>query len=361
MGKTALLEAMNGENPARSIRAMLGVGGIGSGTFFLLNGEHTLGREESRSGHFIDRRDYCKLHIISHYIKLLLGNEITVLPIGKVGDDEAGRRLMKEMGTAGLDMRYMQVIPGRQTLYSFCFLYPDGSGGNLTTDNSACDFVEVEDVSRAEPDFAAYQARGIALAAPEVPLAARRKLLQLGTKYGFWRVAVFTSAEIEPAIEMGILEDTDLLAMNRDEAATAAGIHSRPDEAPPQPIVDAALIKLKAINPGLQVTITAGGWGSWSWDGKNVKHMPAFPAELVSTAGAGDAFLAGVIAGRIADLNLQQAQELGMLVAAHSVTSPHTIDPQINRKSLGSFANKAKFVLSSQVGQFLSEGYPISL
>jgi len=312
-----------------------------------------LGREESRSGHFIDKRDYCKLHIISHYVKVLLGERISVLPIGKVGDDEPGQRLMKEMDTAGLDLRHVQIVPGMQTLYSFCFLYPDGSGGNLTTNNSACDLVGAEEVSQAETDFRTYQSRGIALAAPEVSLAARQKLLQIATKYRFWRVAAFTSAEIEPAIEMGLLVETDLLAMNRDEAAAAAGIRFPSSGGDPQPIVESALARLVAINPDLQLTITAGGWGSWSWDGKNVQHMPAFPTELVSTAGAGDAFLAGVIAGRIAGLKFQEAQELGMLVAAHSLTSPHTIDLQINRTSLSSFATKAKLNLSTQVGQFL--------
>jgi sugar/nucleoside kinase (ribokinase family) len=262
---------------------------------------------------------------------------------------------MKEMAAAGLDMRYIQIIPGTQTLYSFCLLYPDSSGGNLTTDNSACDLVEASDVTQAEADFAAYRSQGIALAAPEVPLAARQKLLQLGTKYSFRRVAAFTSAEILPAIEMGLLDEIDLLALNRDEAAAAAGIQSRAGDGPPQPVVDAAFDALRAINPKLQVTITAGGWGSWSWDGKDVYHMPAFPTEVVSTAGAGDAFLAGVIAGQSAGLNLQAAQELGMLVAAHSVTSLHTIDPQVNRKSLSLFATQASLALSARVDQFLSD------
>ena len=74
-------------------RAMIGTGGIGMGSFFALKGNHTLGREESRSGRFIERRDYCKLHIISHYVKTLLGDGFATLPIGMVGDDEAGNRL----------------------------------------------------------------------------------------------------------------------------------------------------------------------------------------------------------------------------------------------------------------------------
>ena len=64
------------------------------------------------------------------------------------------------MGEAGLDMRYVRLCPGEQTLFSFCFIYPDGSGGNLTTDNSACDQLKPENVTRAEVDFSRFQARG---------------------------------------------------------------------------------------------------------------------------------------------------------------------------------------------------------
>jgi ribokinase len=361
MSKFAQLKKTNEDGSDLPVRAMLGVGGIGSGTFFLLNGAHDLGREESRSGHFIDRRDYCKLHIISHYVKVLLEEKINILPIGKVGDDEAGKRLIKEMRSAGMDTRHVQTIPGAQTLYSFCFLYPDGSGGNLTTDNSACNLVAAEDVSRAETDFALYHSHGIALAAPEVSLSARQKLLQMGTQHGFWRVAAFTSAEIPQAIEMGMLAVTDLLAMNRDEATAAAGRQSQPGDEPPQLMVEAAIDRLKKINHDLNVTITAGKWGSWSWDGKNLKYMPAFPTELVSSAGAGDAFLAGVMVGRVIGLNLKEAQELGMLVAAQSVTCPHTIDPLLNRESLDSFATRKKLVLSARVDQFLINHPPSSI
>ena len=347
--------SLNVDILAGPYRAMLGVGGIGSGTFFALDGSHTLGREESRSGHFIDRRDYCKLHIISHYLKALLGEEFHTLPIGKVGDDEAGRRLLKEMRAAGLDLRHVQTVPGAQTMYSFCFLYPDGSGGNLTTGNSACDQVGAEDVSLAEVDFAHYRSCGVALAAPEVPLPARQRLLQLGTQYGFWRVAAFNSAEILPAMEMGLLAMTDLLALNRDEAAAVAGVQSSLDQGSLPLVVETALARLRTFNPDLLVIITAGKDGSWSWDGKDIQHVPAFPVEMVSTAGAGDALLAGLTAGKVAGLSLREAQELGTLVAAHSVTSPHTIDPRIDRVSLRSFKVRNKIALSARVSDLLED------
>jgi hypothetical protein len=52
----------------KNFRCLIGTGGVGSGSFFELEGNHTLGREESRAGRFLDRQDYCKLHIITHYV-----------------------------------------------------------------------------------------------------------------------------------------------------------------------------------------------------------------------------------------------------------------------------------------------------
>jgi ribokinase len=317
-------------------QAMFGVGGIGAGRFFALKEDRTLGREESRAGRFLPNRDYCKLHIISHYVKRLLGTGFEVLPIGRVGDDEVGAVLLDEMAQAGLDVRYVRAAPGTQTLYSFCFIYPDGSGGNLTTDDSACNRVEAASVDEALPEFERYTGMGLVLAAPEVPMAARRRLLELGTQYGFFRAASFVSAEMAEAVETGLLEKVDLLAVNLDEAAAAVRLD--PGSADPEAIVSAAAEKLSAIHAGMILSITAGKRGSWSWDGAALVHIPIFPVEAVSTAGAGDAHLAGMIAGLGAGLELAQAQELATLVAALSVTSPHTIHPGLDGESLRVFA-----------------------
>jgi ribokinase len=334
-------------------QAMIGVGGIGSGVFFALSGDHTLGREESRSGRFLDRRDYCKLHIISHYVQTLLGPEFATVPIGKVGDDEAGHRLLQEMKDVGLDVRYVESCPGEQTLSAICLIYPDGSGGNLTVDDSACEKVDGAFVARAEPEFARFEARGVALAAPEVPLAARKRLLQLGTAYRFLRVASFVSAEMRAAVEMGLLGEIDLLAVNLDEAAAVVGMSTEGRSA--LAIVETAVERLHSINPRMSVSITAGKNGSWSWDGASLVHVPVFPAQVVNTAGAGDAHLSGIIAGLVVGLAMGQAQELGTLVAALSVTSPHTIAPEIERQSLRAFANRSQAPLSDAVRALLED------
>lgn len=337
-----------GINPAAApYHALIGVGGIGAGRFFALKGNQTLGREESRAGHFLASRDYCKLHIIAHYVKRLLGPSFAAILIGQVGEDEIGRQLIEEMKQTELDTRYVRVCPDAQTLYSICFSYPDGSGGNLTTDDSACMQVQAAQVVEAERDFIRFAGQGVALAAPEVPLSAREKLLQLGTAQRFLRVASFVSAEMPAVLQSNLLSLVDLLAINVDEAAAALEVDR--EQTDPEDIVRLAVQRLSALYPGLRLSITAGRRGSWSWDGETLTHVLAFSAEAVSTAGAGDAHLAGLIVGLCAGLNLTQAQELGTLVAALSVTSPHTINPEIERESLLAFAMKQPTPLLPEV------------
>lgn len=330
---------------------MVGVGGIGSGSIFLLNGNHTLGREESRSGRFIDRRDYCKLHIVSHYVKALLGEAFTVIPVGRVGDDEAGRVLYEELREAGLVMDYVERARGQKTLYSFCFIYPDGSGGNLTTDDSACAHVDSGYVNRAEPVFFAFKEKGVALAVPEVGLDARKRLLELGSAHSFFRVASFSSAEIEDACSDSLLSMVDLLALNIDEASCAAGIEN-PSARIEDVVFDSFRI-LSRMNHSMMITITAGAKGSWAWEAGLIDYKPSVSVAAVSTAGAGDAFLAGVIAGVCAGLPLFSAHELGALTGAFSVTSPHTIHKGLNRQNLSEFSKNVSFRLSHGVKRLL--------
>ncbi len=152
-----------------------------------------------------------------------------------------------------------------------------------------------------------------------------------------------------------MLGQTDLLALNADEAAAAAGTSLEEGRDSILEVVEAAIERLHAINPSLLVSITAGKEGSWSWDSDKLVHVPALPVDVVSTAGAGDAHLAGIIAGLVAGLTLPQAQELGTLVAAHAVTSPHTIDKRIDREALRAFAEGSQSPISDLVRHLLRD------
>jgi sugar/nucleoside kinase (ribokinase family) len=343
-------------------RVLVGVGGIGAGIFLVLEGNDLLGRNESRAAHFLDVRDYCKLHIVAHYVAALLGADpsgvpFRVVPLGLVGDDTMGHRLLGEMRAVGMETAFVGTLDDRPTLSSVCFQYPDGSGGNITMIDSAAARLDAGVIYRAAPILAAAGDRAIALALPEVTLEARRCLLDVATETGAFRVASFTSSEIPDARRSGLLGRVDLLALNEDEAAVLTG---RPfDKENPLATLDHCATILGAAQPDMRILVSAGAHGAFAFADGRWEHCPAPAVPVVSTAGGGDALLAGVLAAlavgvpfitplgpspatrtTIADRPLQSALAFGVLLATYSVTSPHTIHPDADLGALVAFAQR---------------------
>jgi sugar/nucleoside kinase (ribokinase family) len=320
-----------------------------------LEGSHDLGRNESRPARLLDVRDYCKLHIVAHYPAVLLGASETgppfhVVPVGKIGADEAGRRLREEMRAVGMDVRFVDTVEDRPTLMSVCFQYPDGSGGNLTTSNSAAAALTCADVDRAA---SLLDERTIALAAPEVPLAVRQHLLKLAGPHHALRVLALASAEATEARTRDLFRDADLVAMNEDEGRALTGVALDPGH--PSPFLDACADVVAHDKPDTRVVVTAGGAGVFGFDRGRWEHVPALPVPVSSTAGAGDALLGGLLAALAAGVPftvdgpprrhlderpLESALDFGVLLAALKVTSPHTIHPEARIESLLAFGRK---------------------
>ena len=344
-------------------RRLIGIGGIGSGIFFALAGGHTLGRDESRLGTLLDVRDYCKLHIISHYVAKLLntasGSGFRVIPVGKVGDDAPGRQMILEMKTAGMDTSRVETVAGAPTLFSVCFQYPDGTGGNITTSNSAAAQLKSEDLNALEDLFAEP---AVALAAPEVPLETRAHFLEMAGKHRAFRAASFTAAEVAPALKLGMFRNLDLVSLNQGEAAVLAGVNFDPSN--PKPFLRACEAVLKANYPNLRLAVTAGGMGAFAyWQGAwDFRAAPQ--VQVASTAGAGDALLAGLIAAIAAGIPfidgaqpissapegpLADALDIAVLLASYKVMSPHTIHPQASVDALRAFAAERRLEFASTI------------
>lgn len=323
----------------RRYDVIVGTGGIGSGISVRLEGDHLLGREESRPVSLLDGRDYCKLHIVFHYLGVLVGGRVRVLPVGKVGDDAAGSQLLDEMQQIGLDLGRVTVAPNRDTLYSVAFSYPNGEGGNLTTIRSASDDVAPVDIRATQAELAPHVGRGMVVALPEVPLATRFELLRMGGELGFMRVATFVSSEAAAVSSSGVLTDIDLLVLNADEAAAfTGGNDSSGADCTGADLARQCIDRLLALNDRLSIVITAGVSGSWCWNGETTEHVPAILAPVRSTAGAGDAHLAGILSGLTLGASLHESNRFASLISSMKVGSPHTINPEITWPTVRSTA-----------------------
>jgi sugar/nucleoside kinase (ribokinase family) len=324
---------------------LVAVGAIGSGLFFALEGNHTLARNESRAARWLDVRDYCKLHIIAHYVSVLLGGgsepgRFHVLPIGRIGEDDVGRQMVNEMAAAGMDVRAISTTPGRPTTFGVCFQYPDGDGGNITASDSAAALLCPADVDAALPLLRLGGDRYIAVAAPEIPHRTRMYFLRRASEMGAFCAACVTSADAASGEARELADHADLVAMNEDEAATWIGCPFEPDA--PARFLATCAEAMSRQSRRVQLVVSAGPHGAFAYDGNTWEHRPAPAVPVASTAGAGDALLAGVLSGLavgmplVADRNqaldrgtpFQSALMFAVTLAAFTVTSPHSIHPE---------------------------------
>lgn len=93
-----------------------------------------------------------------------------------------------------------------------------------------------------------------------------------------------------------ILSTAEVVLMNKEEASLVTKIDVRPDTKEEQfskqiihPDVKAMLDKLKSMGAKI-VIITDGKYGVYANDGNKYYRCPEFPANVISTLGAGDAF-----------------------------------------------------------------------
>jgi len=350
-------------------RQLVGVGGLGTGMFFALEGDHTLGRNESRLGSQLDVRDYCKLHIVSHYVATLLGaghGQFQVTPLGKVGDDSAGAFVLREMRGVGMDTRFVKVVPGEPTLFSVCFQYPDGTGGNLTTSNSAAATFSEQDIDNAASLVASIGADTIALLVPEVPLASRNHFLRLAKRAGAFCASSFAFGEIAEARRLGMFNHLNLVSFNEEETSEFAGesyIGSSPEA-----FVERLCRLLISSYPRLKVIMSVGKDGAYCVDDSGWSYSPAPEMAVASTAGAGDCLLGGMLAALAAGiswpspgkdvnrkLKLETALDFGVLLASYKVSSPHTIHPDASLDKLLGFAQELGIAVAPQIEQLLSD------
>lgn len=329
---------------------VVGTGGIGGGILFQFEDNTTLGRNESRLARLMDTKDFCKLHIILHYIAVYTEKRIPIYAVGKVGSDNNGSEILKLMDAYGIDCKYVSTDSNAKTMYSVCFVYPDSDGGNITTSNSASSNMTKEDI-----DYFFQQetlnGRGLALAAPEVPLEVQMRLLQRGREQGCFNVASFTSDEMQRCVDLDVFQDVDLMAINRHEMETLASVIGTGGKNKSEECYEF----LRSRNENIQFIVTQGGEGAQLFSQGYSERMPAIRKSINSTAGAGDCFLATIISGLIYGVPLYENDSrltlggVATLAASIKVTCKDTIDFSLNRERLRIEAGKMGIKFSDKI------------
>ncbi|HEY5466695.1 MAG TPA: PfkB family carbohydrate kinase [Clostridia bacterium] len=321
---------------------VVGTGGIGTGLLFHSLSNDTLGRSESRLVELSDARDYCKLHIVFHYVSTLLSPDAAVYPIGCVGNDMYGKSLLSEMRQAGMDTSYVKTDESLPTVISICLQYPDKEGCNFTAANGAGMRVTTQYVSACVQKMA-MDARTIVAAIPEVSVDSRVALLEAGRQSGAFCVLSVPVSEAAAFEKAQAYRYCDLLAVNEEEARAIA--HSTGDFAE---VAEKLCERLGHFNEKILLLMTCGKAGAITVSDGHVESIPSLPAQAVNTTGAGDACLGGTLAGlalglpfqkgvndrRFGETRITSAAELGTLCAGMAIESEDSIALHVNRKNI---------------------------
>ncbi|MCB5713762.1 carbohydrate kinase family protein [Lactonifactor longoviformis] len=290
---------------------VVGTGGVGTGMLLLSPIQDTLGRSESRLVHMSSARDYCKLHIVFHYIAALIGKQTEVYPLSYVGQDTMGEELLGEMRLAGMHTEYMGRSEELRTMLSVCLQYPDKEGCNMTVINSAASRVTPEYI-RSSMEALSVDANTLVAAIPEVSAESRIALLREGKERGAFCVLSVPAAEAETFLEADAFTLCDLLAVNEEEARAVLSAMDKEREGDTQESFGDELVlrlyeQVERLNPEIQLLVTFGKHGAYTMAGRRLEYLPAAQVSVKNTTGAGDAFLGGTITGLCLGLPLQKS------------------------------------------------------
>jgi ribokinase len=234
-----------------------------------------------------------------------LGAEVRM--VGCVGDDAAGRDLLRRLDDERIGVEGVAVLPGEAT--GTAVILVDREGRNAIGVSSGANGRLTADMVRArEADIAWAE---VLVCQLETPLPAVRWALEAARRRGV--ATVLNPAPAQP-LDDGTLALADYLTPNETEAGDLAGLAVADPESAR---VAAGLLLARGAR---RVVVTLGAQGALACDGEQALHFPAFPVDVVDTTGAGDAFNGALAVGLAAGGLLEQAIPLAGAAAALTCT-----------------------------------------
>ncbi len=228
--------------------------------------------------------------------------------VGKVGQDDFGRRLLATFKQVGVNRRYVRRQPGLRSGVALIFVDPRGTNV-IAYAPGANGCLSPADVEAAAGAFRRARVVTVEL---QIPLETARAALILGRRLG--AVVVLDPAPAVPGA-VGLVGLADIVTPNETEAAALTGI----------PVTDIpsareAARRLLAMGVGRAAIVTLGARGSVVATPEGEFHLPALPVEARDTTAAGDAYVGGLAAALALGADFPRALRVANVAAGLAVT-----------------------------------------
>ncbi len=222
--------------------------------------------------------------------------------VANVGDDPHGRFLLSELAREGISSSHVKLVKKGRTGLSIILIDPQGEV--MVVEDLGC----VDEARRLSPSYIA-SAKWVHLSGctlqwmKDTARIAGKAGLPLSFDPGRAASRLGKSA-LEP-----MLKHVDLLIINRHELAAITGSFSLEGVKELSREYDCSVVLKQSSGPALSCT-----------GGHDLFSIPSFKApSVVDTLGAGDAFDAGVICGKLENRPLYESIKMGHACAASKV------------------------------------------
>lgn len=238
---------------------------------------------------------------------------LTVDLVGVVGVDLAGEERVAELTEAGVGCAC--VVWSRTSPTGTIIVLTDGTHRTFVTDRGANHELQASDVDEALavlPGLVHLHLSAYTLLDKSTRAAGLRALTaaaERGLSTSLDAASVQPLRAVGPDRFLAWARDTGLLLANLDEAHA---LTSTVDEQP------AAVARALARSVP-EVVVKLGPHGAVWARGDEVRTVPAVPADVVDTTGAGDAFAAGLLAARLAGADVDAALHAAVRLGAVAV------------------------------------------
>jgi ribokinase len=224
--------------------------------------------------------------------------------IGRVGDDDYGRKILADLIARGVDVSATAVTAGSPS--GTAIIAVDGAGSNLIiVDPGANGQLRPDDLAGSALRDATAVLIQLEIPWPTVAAAARAA-----------RGLVILNPAPAAPIEPQVLDLVDVLVPNAVELGLLSGT------VPPQDLPEVVRLARK-LATDTDVVVTLGGRGAIAVGrrGGEVVHVPAPRSRVTDTTGAGDCFCGTLAVSLSEGMKLPDAVRLSVAAAAISVTA----------------------------------------
>ncbi len=248
----------------------------------------------------------------------------TVAMVGRIGDDDGGRRLRDRLRAESIDDTWIGVDDGVPTGAAFITV-DDGSENAIVVSPGANGRLTADHIAEAGP---VISGAGAVLMQLEVPMEAIVAATAAATG-----MVVVNPAPARP-LPSSVVERSDLLIPNRGELATITGDPFPRSEAEVMALA-AALASAGGVDPAAadgatqrdrRIIVTLGSDGIAVHDSSGPRLVAAPEVAAVDTTGAGDCFCGSLTARLALGDRIDDALAWAMAAAAISVTRPGASD-----------------------------------